>query len=433
VEIIKFCKDIVAKCIEKGADEAEVFYSSSKNIRVVWEKNDLQVPKTDNYRGIGIRVLKDGAFGFASTNVLEEKEIDRSIEDAVTIASASPVDPANYLPEPDDIGYIAELVDDEYKNITLAEALEYGEKAVSMMLNYDQRVKIDSAHFGVTTTERAVVNSRGVEAKEGKTVFEGISMAFARDGERVSSFDAYIKNSCKLADLKLSEEAEELAHKVIDSLNADTVVSFNGSVILSPYAALNIIAGPILSSIDGDNVINGVSPWNEKIGERVVSDQLTIISRAFDREGVPTRKTAIITDGVLNSYLHNCYTARKMGVKPTGHAGGSDRDIGISPSNFMIKPGENSLSEIIEETGKGLLVNRFSGNVDAISGNFSGIVKGGVYIENGGEVKPIKEVMIAGNIYKLLKGISMISSETKNISIFTIPYIRLEGVSVTGK
>ncbi|HLV10082.1 MAG TPA: TldD/PmbA family protein, partial [Halanaerobiales bacterium] len=389
------------------------------------------------------RVLKDGAFGYASTNVLTAEEIDRVVDSALTIAKASPEDPANYLPDAAEIKYIEGLVDDKNKKISLAEMLKYGQEAVSAMLEHDPRVKIDSAHFGARSFERVIVNSRGIEAREEKTVFEGVCMAFAREGELVSSFDAFLKSSCKLADTALQKEARELADRVISSLNAETINSFKGSVILSPDAVLDIIVSPVFSAVNGDNVINGVSPWNGRIGDRVVSKQISIIdnariaggvgSRAFDREGVPTGETAVITDGVLETYLHNCYTARKMEVKPTGHAGGSDRGVGISPSNFIIQPGRESLKEIIKTTSKGLLVNRFSGNVDSISGDFSGIVKGGSYIDSGEKVKPVKEIMIAGNIYQLLNNISAISSNTKNISAFTVPYIKLEDVSVTGK
>lgn len=440
---LRMCQWIVERGLDIGADAIEVFHLSSREIEVVWEKNDLQVPKTDDYRGIGIRVLKDGSMGFASTNVLEEEELEATLKRALEIAAVTPADPDNILPPREELTYVPGLVDKENLTITLPEAVRAGKTFVEAYKQFDPRCSLDSASFKVNITSRAVANSHGITAREDKTIFENTAVGFARDGERVSSFDVSMLNNCLLSELDLKGEAEELARKVVNSLDATTIPSFKGTIILAPYPALRLVAMPLAFAVNAENVLNGVAPWKEP-GIEVASDILQVNdnpllpgeigSRSFDREGVPGREIALIKDGVLQGFLHNSYTAKKMAEKPTGHAGGNDQgQPNISPSNFIITPGEESLAKIIKQVQRGIVVNRFSGNIDPISGDFSGVAKGGQYIEGGTIVRSVREVMIAGNIYKLLKEIKALSSEAKNIAGFKLPYIMMDGVSITGK
>ena len=441
---MKFANKIVEKAKKMNLDDVEVYYNSSKNLDVVWEKGDLQIPKTDLYQGFGIRVFKNGSTGFSSSNIIDEKEGERVLKRAAEIASITPSEESNILPEKSEIEYVEDIVDERNDDIKLVQAVEKGKEFVENFLNYDKRVKLDTANFNTRLNKRVIVNSKGTKASEEKTVFENMAMAFARDGENVSSFDLSFQIACKLADLSLKEEAEDLAKKVVNSLDAEGVESFEGSIILTPFSVLSIIASPISFAVNGENVINDMSPWADKIGDKVAIPELSVVddahiaggvgSRSFDREGVAPKKLDIIKNGKLNSFIHNTYTAHKMDTESTGHAGGGAQSKpGISPSNFIINGGDRSLDEIIADTDKGILVNRFSGNTDPISGDFSGVVKGGKYIENGEIVKSIKGVMIAGNVYELLNQISAMTEKKQFIQNYRLPHIRFEDVSITGE
>ena len=441
---IKFANNIIDKAKEMDLDDIEVFYNSSKNLDVVWEKGDLQIPKTDLYQGFGIRVFKDGKTGFSSSNILDEKEGERVLNRAAEIADITPSDDSNYLPEKSEITYVEDIVDEKNDDIKLVHAVEKGKEFVENFLNYDKRVKLDTANFNTRLSKRVIVNSNGIKASEEKTVFENMAMAFAREEENVSSFDLSFQIACKLSELNLKEEAEELAKKVVNSLDAESVESFEGSVILTPFSVLSVVASALSFAVNGENVINGISPWADKMGDKVAIPELSVIddahiaggvgSRSFDREGVASKKLDIIKNGKLNSFIHNIYTAHKMDTESTGHAsGGAQSKPGVSPSNFIIEGGDKSLDEIIKDTEKGILVNRFSGNTDPVSGDFSGVVKGGKYIENGEVVKSIKGVMIAGNVYDLLNNISAMTEKKQFIQNFRLPHIRFEDVSITGQ
>jgi PmbA protein len=179
------------------------------------------------------------------------------------------------------------------------------------------------------------------------------------------------------------------------------------------------------------------------MGKEVASQILTVKddgtvpgglgSSNFDREGLPHKPLTLIDKGVLSNFMYNTYTAKKESVSSTSHADGNTRSPPtIEPTNLMIEPGKESWLDMVGDVKKGVLVNRFSGFPQMISGDFSGIVKGGWLIEDGELVKPVIETMIAGNIFDLLKNVSQVSKERKKLLNFIMPYVRIDDVSITG-
>ncbi|MEA4884208.1 MAG: TldD/PmbA family protein [Clostridia bacterium] len=457
------CQRLVERALAMGADGAEVFYRKARTLEAVFEKNDLQVPKGDAYEGIGIRVTRTGGSGasgtgrahcargangakqgFAATNILSDEALDDSLRAAMAIAEASPEDPNVWLPQPSPVYAVPGLCDDSAYGITLRDALEQGRAFVDSARGYDPRVTVDSASYSVELAEKAIASSTGIGLSERRTTFSCVGMGFAVDGESMSSFDLEVAASCRKDGIDPAAAGRRLGEKVVASLGASTAPGFKGSVIITPYAAMDLIIEPVLFSVNAENVQGGRSRWKGMLGSVVASPLLSIVddpgmpggvsSTSFDREGTPPRALEIVKDGVLGSYLHNCRTARKDGVASNGHAAGGDENLPeVGPTNVIIASGRTPLSDMIRNCSKALIVNRFSGNVDPVSGDFSGVVKGGQYIAAGAVVCPVKEAMIAGNIYELLKQVVDLSKETLAIAEFTVPYIQLDGCSVTGK
>jgi len=441
---LEISEELVRRAKAMGADEAEVYYLKARKLEAVFEKNDLQVPKGDSYEGVGIRVIRRSRQGFAATNVLSGETLDDTLAAALAIAEASPVDPNHVLPDPAEARPVSGIYDEASERLVLEDVLDVGRRFVEAARAYDSRVTIDSASFAAHISERAIANSKGVRLSERASSFVCVGMAFARDGDDISSFDAEYSGSCALAGIDPEACGRRLADKVVKALGATTIPSFKGSVIVTPYAGDELIVQPIAFSSSAENVQNGRSKWAGKLGSTVTSPLLSVTddpripaalgSASFDREGVPPEPIELLKDGVLGHYLYNCYTARKDGVRSNGRATGTDQTTpGIGPTNFVVAPGQTSIDEMIRAIPKGLIVNRFSGNLDPVSGDFSGVVKGGHYIENGEIAKPVKEVMIAGNIYELFAHIVAVSREVVTIGEMRLPYIQLEGVSVTGK
>ncbi|AZR72892.1 hypothetical protein BBF96_05500 [Anoxybacter fermentans] len=439
---LQLCQEIVEKGRSLGADEIEVYYHKEKKIEVMIEKNDLQIPKADDYEGIGIRVIKNNKVGFAATNRLDQVSIEKTLQGALDLAEMSTASPYNQLPDPQPVQILEGLIDPNGFSLTAEKAVEQAGIIMETVLR-DSRVTLDSANVKGSFISRAIANSRGQAVREDRTLYECFLIGFARDGDDISSFNVEFISGSNFEKLPIREKSEKLARKVVNTLGAKSIPSFKGSVILSPLAIHYILLQPLSFVLRGEAVVTGMSPLKEKLGEMISSHNLTLVddptfadgyySRSFDREGVPSIRLPIITKGQLNSFLHTNRTALKANTVSTGHASGNDQSITNSATNLMIEPGDVSLEEMIQDIKRGILVNRFSGNSDPISGDFSGVVKGGYYIENGEIVQPIREVMIAGNFYQMLNQISQLSNEVENFESSYTPYIQFEGVSITGR
>jgi len=180
--------------------------------------------------------------------------------------------------------------------------------------------------------------------------------------------------------------------------------------------------------------MDGKSRWGEALGEAVASGIFSLVddptdlelsgATPFDAEGVPATRTSIIEQGNLRAHIDSCYTANRRGTQSTGHAGGLH--------GIHVLPGDKTVQELIDAGEQLVVVERFSGNVDDVTGDFSGVAKGSHYYQRGQHQFPLKETMIAGNFFDLLKNVRGISDEAIPYgNVYSAPYVLVDGVSVT--
>ncbi|MFQ5837736.1 MAG: TldD/PmbA family protein [Thermoplasmata archaeon] len=441
-QLLHLCEKAVLLAQEKGADEAEAYGIDGKQTQVFLERNDVKLGKAQIRSGIGLRVFKSKGLGFASVNSLEPTKVKEMAERAVSLASRAPEDPHNRLPEPQPLRPVKGLYDEESEALTAEDILEYATGMLRAAKEYDPRVTVDSGTFDAAVGEKAIFSSRGVQASERNSTFTYFMMAFARDGQEVGSFDYLFEGTHKVADIGSEQMGRHLGERVVDALGARKAKTFKGTVLMNPYTVQPLVADLLASALNANNVQKGMSRLAGKVGQEIASSLLTVKddgvvpgglgSSSFDREGIPHTSMVLVEKGRLEGYLHNSYTAAKEGKGTTGHASGDQRNVpAIGPTNFIVDPGERSKQELIDEIDRGILVTRFSGWPQSVSGDFSGAVKGGFLIEKGDVAYPVKETLIAGNIFELLKNLSGISREVEEVFNYTLPYLRFEDVSIT--
>ncbi len=201
-------------------------------------------------------------------------------------------------------------------------------------------------------------------------------------------------------------------------------------VIFSPRTLFSLL-WRLKSGASAQSIYEDVSPIKDKQEEQIFSEKLTIIdnphsainpaARGFDDEGVPTQKLKIIENGVLKNFYNNLEYAAKLNVPPTGHGykttmwGGDTISIAPTPTlaNLTIAPGDDSLDKMIKKTKRGILVlgvlGAHSGNIP--NGDFSIGINPGLYIENGEIIGRVKDGMVAGNIYDVMKRVTSIEDK----------------------
>ena len=442
INLLDQCQRGLEISLQRGATSAEIFGESTRKISVKIEKNDLQIARSEREVMIGVRSLCGRRQGFACTNNLQD--LETCCADAVTIAKGSPDDENNQLPEQQEIASIEGIYDETAAGVTVEDAVRQGIRMLDVAAEMDKRLIIGDAEFIIKIGERVVVNSNGVCTRERSSLFSCFALTTAREGEKVSNFDFQYGAWRTTEGIDVVPVVRRACEHALGSLGAKRGESFKGTVILSPNACLDVLGTLVLFQVNGLNVLRGMSRWGSKLEDSVAVDELTIVddgtrpggvnTSAFDREGVPHRKVSLVENGKLATLIHNTYSARGLKARATGHASGSARTVPqIGATNFDILPGTVSKDELIADTKLGLLVTRFSGNTEPVTGDFSGVAKGAYLIKDGRIDRPVSGSLIAGNVFDALLAISGISSERESVFNYTLPYLRIEDVSVTAE
>lgn len=424
-----------------GIDEVEVAASIERLTSAMIERDEVRLGKSQQFSPLGVRVLKGKSQGFATTNALSKASIKRCVEEATAISRVSPPDNYNNIPAGTEVGSLDGIYDKSTRNVTPSDVVEKADSMLDFTKSYDTRIKVDGGIFTVGEEEKLIRNSNGRMAKQLTTLSSWKLIGMAVDGSEVTSFDVAHGSHHFFSEANPEESVRELCNMVISSLRARKSESFKGTLIMSPEAFGDIFISPIMSAACALSVQKERSPLAGKIGQQLATEMLTITDDGtrqegsnacgFDREGTPCRRNRLLDKGFLTTYLQSCYTAARDKTESTGNASGSaSSPPGNGPSNIVVEEGNQSLDSLYKETSRGIIVNRFSGNVDSATGDFSGVVKGGSVIQNGEITNPVKETLIAGNVYQLLNSISGISKVRKVMDNYILPYVKVENVSV---
>lgn len=434
----------VKKGLNLGADEVEVYLLKGESTEIALENNDIHIGRTDVRSGAGVRVFKNKGLGFASTNSVEDSDIAGAIERALQLTSHAPPEPWNELPDSAPLKEVKGLHDPDSEGFDTEDALRMANDMLNSVKEADERITVESGVFSAQRGDEAIASSRGVQAGERASVFMYYIMGMALDGDEVSNMDYSLRFTHQVGKIDVIDVADEFAERVISSLGAESVESFEGPVILGPDAG-KLLLGTVLSfAVNSDNVQKGMSKFAGRLGEMVASSQLEVVDNgllddgfatsSFDREGLPHGEVSLITKGRLESFLYNTKTAFKDEVRSTGNASGDEKQSpGVGTTNVVMKGGSIDFEEMVSGTDHGLIVRRLSGYPDPLSGDFSAVVKGGFLIENGEIVQPVTDTMISGNVFDLFGNIEVMSKEQERVLNFIIPQIRVGGVTVTGK
>lgn len=429
---LDLCEDAVKMALKMGAQEAEAYATSEETIKTDVRYNVIANVTAHTKGAIGLRVFVNKGLGFASTNNV--RYLEEACENAVRLARAAPRDEFSILPQPKKGGAV-KVFD---VPLSIEDCVSYTDDLIRSARG-DKRVSIGMGGFSSCIQETYVANSNGINASEKRSDFEYWALGMCKDGDEVTDEVFRWGGTHFVHEIDTGKVGRAVGNAVLGLRGAKKTEGVQGEIILAPEALSEYLLRVLTESINADNVQKGVSKLKLK---DMFSNHLTIVddgslpggfsTSSFDREGVPHKPLTIIDRGELKSYLHNTYTANKAGTSSTGHAyGGPTSASSIAPTNFVIKPGDKRLKTIISEVDKGVIAEYFTGSVDMASGDFSGALKAGHLIDRGEITIPVKEVMIAGNFFDLLKNISGISRESRDLGGYKIPYIKTGGVSIT--
>jgi len=446
--MIGLAENAVKAALHKGAAEAEAYVYEGQASNIGIELG--QINKTNRIidRGLGIRVAANKAIGFAYTNIVEEAEaIEKAVTSALSAARASkPDNDWNGLPKKKPYSVTAKTFDKKILALTPEDLVNIAATMLDAAGQVDKRVFPIEGGVGSAYISNAIANSNGVTGFDRGTVIECSLATLAKEGNSVTPvcFEFNAGRNYNLDPAWVGKEAAKIA---VSALKTKSVETKSGKVILTQVALQDLLAYTLINAIKADCVQRDQSPFKGKIGEKVASENLTIYddglfvgglrSWAFDGEGVPHQKTAVIEKGILRNFLYDNYSAMKDGKESTGNASraGYLSTPGIDTTNFHIMPGNKTSDEILSEVDDGLIVYYLQGahSSNPVSGEFSVVATPAWKIKNGKITHCSRGVMLAGNIFELLKNISIVGSNERQIGQLISPWIQVENVRVIGQ
>jgi PmbA protein len=446
-ELQRSAEQVIMRAKMVGATAADVMIREDNSFSVTVRLGEVETLKEAISRNLLLRVFVGKRTASSHTSDLTAAVVERLVDETVEMAKLTSEDQSAGLPEeaaarngfPD-----LQLCDPSWEKLTPAARIDLATRAERAALSTDKAItNSEGASFEYTRTQIALANTLGFNG-----AYEGtgaglycVPIAQTTDGMQRDYWGSAARHQAQMESPE--DIGKKAAGRALRRLGARKIPTAEVPVIFDPLCARSLL-GHLFEAVSGSSIYRRSSFLIDQIGQTVAAENITILDDAlmpaglgstpFDDEGVPTRVTPIIEDGVLRNYLHSAYTARKLTSRPTGNGSrGPSGVVTIGPTNFYLKAGKHAPEEIIGSTQKGLYVVELIGfGVNTVTGDYSrGAV--GIWIENGKFTHPVQEVTIAGNLREMLKSVEMVGSDVTFLGSIAAPTLKIGQMVISGE
>lgn len=429
-QIVQYAKTI-ADC------EVQVKINSGTEFTAEVREQKIEKLVEASSKAISLKVVLDYKVATASSSDFKEQTIFTMVDNAIKRAKFTSIDKYASLPAKEEVAVKGELLKIFDPNILKTSPEEKIKLATNLekLAMADKRITASSgAWCGTYINETILANSNGfLNSYKSSSANAGVYMQAGDKDNKVE--DGWWSNAIGFEQLDKAETiASKAIHRVTRLLNSRKIASQSVPIVMEPAMTARLLSF-FASCVNGRMVYMNQSYLAGKLNEKIAQSDLRIIddgtmpgkmaSRPFDSEGVPTRKMPILEDGVLKNYLLDTYSANKLGLKSTGHAGGS--------TNFYLDAGKHSPEEIIKSVDKGLLLVKTIGQGTMPSTGSISTGAYGIWIEKGELAYPVHEITINGNLAEILKNIEMIGNDLVFDRSIVGPTIKVNGISISGE
>jgi PmbA protein len=446
VDLREVAEALVGRARRAGADAADAVVGDSDGLEVGIRLGEVEKLKRSRERRAGLRVFVGGATAIASSGDLTTAGIDTLVEDAIALARVTAPDPFGGLPDAADLATTIpdlQLYDATVETIEPDAAFarchvaEEAARAASPEITNSE-----GAEFGCGGGQVALASTNGFSGRYSSSSFGLSAVPIAtRDGQMQR--DYWYSSSRTLAALEPADAiGREAARRTLRRLGGRRVPTGAYPIVFDPEVAASLLRH-LAGAIAGSSLYRRASYLLDKLGEPVASPEVTIVddplrpgglgSRPFDGEGVASARRTIVERGVLKSYLLDTYSARRLGMRTTGHAARSAGDApGVSPTNFHLEPGPHAPEAIVASVDRGIYVTELIGfGVNTVTGDYSRGAAG-LMIERGELTHPVEEITIAGNLLDMFRAITMVGTDLRFRGATAAPTLKIERMTVAG-
>lgn len=435
-------KKLLSRAKHHGASAADAIATHGRSSAIVVRGGELEDVDNSEGRDIGLRVIVGQRQACVSSSDISDMSIYQLAERAVAMAKLAPEDP--YCGLADESQLTTHNVDLQlYDNTPMtpaqlkARALEVEASALAVK-GVQQAEGANASH---ATSAIHFMTSHGFS--QGWTSSRhGLSVSAIAESGGAMERDFDYDGARWFEDLKTPEDIGRTAgERTIARLGSQQMSSGAIPVIFDQRVSGSLVSA-MIGSITGTSIARGVSFLKDKMGETLFSPDIQIIdnplmirghgSRPYDGEGIAPIMRHLIKDGVLQTWLLNCSSARQLGLETTGHA---TRSIGSPPgvaaTNSYMTAGKKTPSQLMADIGEGLLITEMFGlSLNSNTGDYS-VGVAGFKIENGQKAYPVSEITIAGNLLEMYK--TLIPANDLIFDAATVaPSLLTEGLTVAG-
>ncbi|MHA1881975.1 MAG: TldD/PmbA family protein [Candidatus Thorarchaeota archaeon] len=424
-ELLDLCKYIVESGLDNGADAIEASAVDESNMDSEVEMGQIKSVNKTAGAQIAIRLYIGKKMGCAFTNIPTKDAVGEALKLAIAAAKATTEDPDwTGFPKPAKYPVVDGLWNEDVVNISSDDAIKQVLELVSSAAQAEEGLIPAGAGTGVVHVVSAYANSSGVLHSEKASLAFSYLVAVApiENGMTPMTFGFDIKHGTDLDNNRIVNDVAKVIRLCKISAKGK---SGKHKVIMHPTAYSQLFNFTLMQSVRGDNVARGKSKIGDKLGEKIASELITIVddgtdirginASIADDEGVPRRRTPIIEEGILFSFLWDSYWSNKMGVKSTGNAKRNRRQglVEIGTSTIVVDPGTRSLDEILSGIDHGYYIHNVQGahSSNPESGDFSIVGNPAILIEDGKMVGAIDGLMLSGNVYDLLKNVEEVGKD----------------------
>ena len=413
-------KDIVSDALDRaralGATQAEADVSLQKGLTTTVRLGEVETVEYQRDRGMGVTVYFGKRKGSASTADLSPRAVSETVEKACDIARYTAEDDCAGLADPDELARdIPDLDLDHPWDLAPEDAVECARSCEAAGRAVDARItNSEGATVGSHRGVRVYGNSHGFLGGYPSTSHSISCMLLAQVGDDMQR-DYWYSSARDARDLESAEAiGRKAGERAVARLRARKLATQRARVLFAPEVARGLI-GHFLGAIRGSSQYRKSSFLLGAAGQQVFPSFIELRERPhirkglgsspFDSEGVATRDRELVQDGVLQGYVLGSYSARKLGLRTTGNAGGNHNLLVESESGGL------PLEGILRELGTGLLVTELMGQgVNGVTGDYSRGASG-FWVENGAVGDPVHEITIAGNLKDMYRNIAAIGSD----------------------
>lgn len=435
----KKLEDAVAHALEfakSRCDAAEVAVNKSTGISVSTRQGEVENVEFNSDGALGITVYHQQRKGSASSTDLSPEAIERTVQAAIDIANYTSEDPCAGPAEKSLLAFEApDLKLFQATALSPEEAIRLASIAEMSALNADSRIVNTeggsfNGHYGV----RVFGNSHGMLQSYCSSRYSMSSCVIAEHKGDMERDYAYTIG--RSVDALKSPEwvGQECARRTLARLSPRKLPTMKAPVIFASEVATGLF-GHLVGAISGSSIYRKSSFLLDSLGKQILPSWLTIneqphligglASSPFDSEGVRTTERNIVEDGVLQTWLMTSYSARKLGLQSTGHAGGIH--------NWRIAGQGLSFDALLKQMGTGLVVTELMGQgVSGITGDYSRGASG-FWVENGEIQYPVSEITIAGNLKDMWANMVTIADDIETRSNIQCGSVLIPEMSIAGE